>query len=143
MDSVIILNEVVEEMKKKNEDCVIFKIDFAKAYDSVEWCFLKRIMVGFGFDSNWIHWIMECISMAKVSIDLINGCPMTMFQLEKGVPQGDPLSPFLFLLAAEGMSLMMCKAVAEGLFQPILVGKDRISLSHIQFADDLLLMGKA
>lgn len=67
-------------------------------------------MVGLNFAPRWRKWIRECVSTASTAI-LINGSPTENFDLERGIRQGDPLSPFLFLIVAEGLSLMIKKAV--------------------------------
>lgn len=85
---------------------------------------------------------MECVRSAHVSV-LVNGSPTGNFQMERGLRQGDPLSPFLFVLAAEGISLMMEKAAEMGLFKPMEVGRRRIEISHLQFVDDTLFLGDA
>lgn len=68
-------------------------------------------------------------AMANV---LVNGSPSGEFQLERGIWQGDPLSPFLFLVAAEGLNLLAKKVIKEGLLQPATVGKDKVATSHLQ-----------
>lgn len=68
---------------------------------------------------------------------LVNGSPSENFKMDRGLRQGDPLSPFLFLITAEGISVMMNKVVDEGLFKPLEVGRDKIKISHLQFADVL------
>lgn len=100
----------------------VFKIDFAKAYDSVDWGYLRSLMHGFNFNAKWIKWVMECVTSAHASV-LVNGSPSREFRLQRGLRQGDPLSPFLFLLAAEGLSIMMSNAVERRLFGPVEVGK--------------------
>lgn len=72
------------------------------------------IMDIFGFDEKWIGWIMECITLAHASV-MINGSLTDEFHLERGLRQGYSLSPFLFLLAAEGLSIMLKKAINRGL----------------------------
>lgn len=94
--------------KKKKLKRIIFKVDFAKAYDSTDWDILDDMMRGMNFSPKWRGWVREYISSASISV-LVNGCPTEDFKLETGLRQGDPLSPFLFLIAAEGMSLLIKK----------------------------------
>lgn len=142
IDSVVTLNEIIEEMKAKKKKAMLYKIDFAKAYDSVEWGYLREIMERFNFNSRWIQWVMECVTSAHASV-LVNGSPSGNFKMERGLRQGDPLSPFLFLLAAEEISLMMNMAVESELFKPVEVGRDKIQILHLQFADDTLFVRDA
>jgi hypothetical protein len=89
----------------------------------------------------WRKWIKEFVGTATVSV-LVNSSPTGEFTLERGLRQGDPLSPFLFLLAAEGLSVMMRAVVHTNLFKGYTVGLETpTTVSHLQFADDTLLMG--
>lgn len=78
LDGAVILNEAISEARKKKIGRVIFKIDFAKAYDFVEWGFLDSMMEFFNFDGTWRKWIMECVSTAHASV-LVNGTPREIF----------------------------------------------------------------
>lgn len=127
MDSVAILNETIDEAKKRNIERFFFKIYFVKAYDSVEWSFIDLMMSEFGFSPCWRKWVMECISSATASV-LVNGSPTDELKLEHGLRQGDPLSPFLFLIAAEGLSILMTRATELGFFVGAKIG---ISVYHI------------
>ncbi|PNX58915.1 cysteine-rich receptor-like protein kinase, partial [Trifolium pratense] len=98
-------------------------------------------MASMSFPTLWRKWIRECVGTATASI-LVNGSPTDEFPLERGLRQGDPLSPFLFLLAAEGLNVLMEAMVERNLFVGYSLGEsDPISVSHLQFADDTLLMG--
>lgn len=66
------------------------------------------------FPENWVNWMKTCMTTASANV-LINGSPSNEFKFERGIRQGDPLSPFLFLIAAEGLSLLIKKAISEGL----------------------------
>jgi len=89
----------------------------------------------------WRKWISECVGTTTTSA-LVNGSPTEELPIERGLQQGDPLSPFLFLLANEGFNVMMMSVVEAGLYHGYRVGThDCISLSHLQFADDTLILG--
>ena len=104
-------NEVVDEARKRKKELLLFKVDFEKAYDSINWCYLDEVMYKMGFPVLWRKWINECIGTATTSV-LVNGSPTDEFSLKRGLRQGDPLFPFLFLLVAEGFNVLM-KAMSE------------------------------
>lgn len=89
----------------------------------------------------WRKWIKECVSTATASV-LVNGSATYEFPLQRGLRQGDPLSPFLFLLAAEGLNIMMKAPVTSNIYAGYEVGSNHsVSVTHLQFADDTLLFG--
>ncbi|GKV22646.1 hypothetical protein SLEP1_g32498 [Rubroshorea leprosula] len=141
-DGVVIANEVLDDAKKSKKKCFVFKADFEKAYDNVNWGFLDFMMRKLGFGEKWRSWIQECLKSASISI-LVNGSPSKQFRMSKGLRQGDPLSPFLFLIVAEGLNGLIMEAVRKGLLEGIQIGGNEINISHLQFADDTLLMGLA
>ncbi|PNX79709.1 ribonuclease H [Trifolium pratense] len=93
-----------------------------------------------GFAEGWMKWIRACIFNSSMSV-LVNGSPTEDFKVCKGLRQGDPLSPFLFLIAAEGLIGMINRAVEIGKFQGYKVN-DSIQFQILQFADDTILMGE-
>ena len=142
LDGILIANEVVDEAKKNKKELILFKVDFEKAYDSVDWGYLDAVMQKVPFSVLWRKWIKECVTTATASI-LVNGSPTDEFRLHRGLRQGDPLSPFLFLLAAEGLNVMMQALVENNSYTGYGVGISRsVVVSHLQFADDTLLLGE-
>ncbi|XP_072062197.1 uncharacterized mitochondrial protein AtMg01250-like [Arachis hypogaea] len=91
-----------------------------------------------GFGRRLRGWVMECISTCSMSM-LINGSPSKPFKMERGLRQGDPLSPFLFVLVVDVLHRMIGEAVRNRRISPLMVGRDHIELSHLQFADDTVL----
>jgi hypothetical protein len=77
-------------------------------------------MAKMGFSTKWRQWIMTCVSSATVSV-LVNGSPTNEFSMRRGLRQGDPLSPFMFLIAAEGLNVMLKASVDSGLFKGYLL----------------------
>lgn len=82
---------------------MLLKIDLSKAFDSLSWSYIKKMLTAFGFSPPWVRWVMSLISSTFFSI-LINGIPSSPFHPFRGIPQGDPLSPFLFFIMVEGLS---------------------------------------
>ncbi|GAU44755.1 hypothetical protein TSUD_246480 [Trifolium subterraneum] len=141
LEGILIANEAVDEARKYKKELLLFKVDFEKAYDSVDWGYLDDVMGRMSFPTLWRKWIKECVYTATASV-LVNGSPTDEFPLERGLRQGDPLSPFLFLLVAEGLNVLMEAAVERNLFTGYSFGeRAHVSISHLQFADDTLLMG--
>ena len=142
LDGILIANEVVNEAQKLNKELMLFKVDFEKAYDSVDWSYLDTVMNKMAFPVLWRKWIKECVSTATASV-LVNGSPTYEFPLQRGLRQGDPLSPFLFLLAAEGLNVLMNSVMENNLYKGYRVGSTNTAVvSHLQFADDTLLIGE-
>lgn len=141
LDGILIANEVVDEAKRSNKELLLFKVDFEKAYDSVDLRYLDSVMASMNFPSIWRKWISECVGTATASV-LVNGCPTEEFLIERSLRQGDPLSPFLFLLAAEGFNAIMNATVGAHKFSGYAVGHvGELRLTHLQFADDTLIIG--
>ncbi|CAJ2657018.1 unnamed protein product [Trifolium pratense] len=141
LDGILVANEVVDEAQRSKKELMLFKVDFEKAYDSVDWGYLDDIMERMSFPVLWRKWIRECVCTATASV-LVNSSPTDEFPLRRGLRQGDPLSPFLFLLAAEGLNVLMEAMVARNLFTGYNIGEQGlVSVSHLQFADDTLLLG--
>lgn len=96
-------------------------------------------MVRMNFRLKWCNWVMECVRSASISV-LINGSPSENFRMERGLRQGDPLSLFLYLIAVEGLSILMKRAVKIGMIEAAKVGGESLEVSHLQFADDTIFM---
>ena len=101
-DNVIIAQEIIYSLNKRKgkEGFMVIKIDLEKAYDRLEWCFTRKVLTCFGFPPNITKLIMSCISSSSTSL-LFNGEKLPPFTLSRGLRQGDPLSPFIFLLYME------------------------------------------
>ncbi|GJW19103.1 RNA-directed DNA polymerase, eukaryota [Tanacetum coccineum] len=140
LDGPFILNELLSWCKHKKSKALIFKIDFEKAFDSVRWDYLDVVLANFGFGLKWRSWIQGCLNSAMGSI-LVNGSPTSEFKFSKGLKQGDPLSPFLFILIMESLHLSFNNVVNAGLYNGIQIDES-LNLSHLFYADDVIFVGK-
>ncbi|GKD18914.1 RNA-directed DNA polymerase, eukaryota [Tanacetum coccineum] len=138
LDGPFILNEIMQWCRRRKKQSLIFKVDFEKAYDSVRWDFLDDILVKFGFGIKWRGWIQNCLNSSKGSI-LVNGSPTEEFQFYKGLKQGDPLSPFLFILVMESLHISFQRVVDVGMFTGIKLSSS-LNISHLFYADDAIFL---
>nr|GEY85933.1 RNA-directed DNA polymerase, eukaryota, reverse transcriptase zinc-binding domain protein [Tanacetum cinerariifolium] len=125
---------------KKKKQSLVFKVDFEKAYDSVRWDFLNDILGKFGFGDKGRMWIQSCLKSSRGSI-IINGSPTKEFQFFKGLKQGDPLSPFPFILIMKSLHLSFQRVEEVKMFKGIKIGPT-VTLSHMYYADDAVFVGK-
>nr|AAP53315.2 retrotransposon protein, putative, unclassified [Oryza sativa Japonica Group] len=144
-DNILIAYEMTHYMRNKRSGQVgyaAFKLDMSKAYDRVEWSFLHDMMLKLGFHTDWVNLIMKCVSTVTYRIR-VNGELSESFSPERGLRQGDPLSPYLFLLCAEGFSALLSKTEEEGRLHGIRICQGAPSVSHLLFADDSLILCRA
>ena len=121
---------------------MIFKIDLEKAYDNVSWTFLRDTVLELNLNLSWVELIMNCVTSVNSTI-LWNREQIRDFHPRKGLPQGDPLSPYLFVLCMERLSNLIFGRVNCGEWKGITAFVKGPEISHLFFADDLLLFVKA
>ncbi|KAJ0445231.1 putative RNA-directed DNA polymerase [Helianthus annuus] len=141
LDGALILNELIPWMKRFKRPGMIFKVDIEKAYDSLSWEFLESMLTQMNFHQKWRKWVMTIVKAARASV-LVNGSPTQEFPCYRGLRQGDPLSPFLFVLAMETLTGVMKEACAIGLFKGMSISQHVPSLSHFLYADDVVFVGE-
>ena len=141
LDPVLIAKECLDSRLKSGVPGLICKLDVEKAFDHVSWSFLLQMLERSGFSAKWRQWIFFCLSIVRFSI-FINGSPCEFFGSSRGLRQGDPLSPLLFVLVMEALGRMLDKAVHEGRMSGFSVGNLEgryLVVSHLLFADDTLI----
>ena len=115
-DNVLITHEVLHYLKNSDAEkrcAMAVKTDMSKAYDRLEWEFIRLVFQRLGFHPKWISWIIQCVSTVTYSF-LINGSPKGRVIPSRGIRQGDPLSPYIFILCSEVLSGLCSKAQEEG-----------------------------
>ncbi|XP_057860497.1 uncharacterized protein LOC131069160 [Cryptomeria japonica] len=141
-EGAIVAHEIMHSISQQKVPAMILKLDMLKTYDRVNWQSLVAVLYRLGFSRCWVKWVFSCISSTHFSV-LINGSPSRFFASSRGIRQGDPLSPFLFILLAEALSRAISNATSSGLWSGIRVDGLPSSQSHCLFANDPLLFGVA
>jgi hypothetical protein len=141
LDNALIAIEVIHALNRKTRGRkgeLALKIDISKAYDKVDWGFMRGMLERLGFASQWIHWMMLCVSSVNYSV-LVNFEKVGPILPGRGLRQGDPLSPYLFLLVTEGLTALVKQAVARGDLHGVQICRGAPTVSHLLFADDCFL----
>lgn len=137
-DGWVVASELPDVMKR-NKEGLIFKLNFEKSYDCVDWSFLLFILRKMGFGDHWISWIRRCISVAHVSV-LVNGSPGPLFHMQRGFHQECPLSPLLFNLVGESLNILVNQFQEKGWLEEVSIPRITKKLSILQYADDTILI---
>ncbi|KAL0728180.1 hypothetical protein Bca4012_024273 [Brassica carinata] len=144
-DNLLVAHEMIHGLRTNpncKRDYLAIKTDMSKAYDRVEWSFLEVLFRKMGFNNTWIGWIMKCIQSVTYTV-LLNGQTHGHITPERGIRQGDPLSPFIFILCAEALVHVMNRAENRGTIHGMKLTKKCPSVQHLLFADDSLFLCKA
>eukprot|EP00253_Pinus_taeda_P018177 PITA_18177 len=136
-EAIGVAQETIHSIKQMKRKGAVIKIDLAKAYDRINWVYIRMLLTHLGFKYDFIRWIMGCISNVSFAI-LINGAASPFFKSFRGLRQGCPLSPLLFLLVAEGLSHLIRLAKREGAVKGLEVAVNMF-ITHLLFVDDILL----
>ena len=144
-DNILVAFEIMHRINTKRSGKVgemTLKLDMSKVFDRVEWGCLEKIMYKMGFHDSWVKLMMRYVNTVTYSIK-INGRPRGHITPSRGLRQGDPLSPFLFLFCVEGLSALIRKSVEFGLLSGVAACPRGPKISHLFFADDSLIFCKA
>ena len=144
VDNAIVVQEIIHTMGRAKGKCgyMALKIDLEKAYDKLEWGFIRSMLIRYNFPDNLNDIIMSCISSVSTSL-LFNGGSLESFKPSRGIRQGDSLSPYIFILCMEFLGQLIQEKCEAKVWCPVKASKSGLSFSHFFFVDDLVLFPKA
>ncbi|KAL9673458.1 hypothetical protein QQ045_029716 [Rhodiola kirilowii] len=144
-DNLVVAHEIAHFLKSRRDDhrfFASFKVDMSKAYDRVEWPFLENLLNRMGFAPKWIDRVMTCVRTVSYQIK-VNGGVSKVIWPNRGLRQGDPLSPYLFPFCTEWLSAKIMEAVSRKNITGISICRKAPVISHLFFADDSIFYLKA
>ena len=144
IDNAIIVQELIHSISKKKGRVgdMSIKLDLEKAYDKLEWAFIRNMLLRINLLENLIDLIMSCATSVSTSF-LLNGAPLKPILPSRGIRQGDPLSPYLFILCIEYLGQLIEEKCSNKLWNPIKASQSGSAFSHLMFANDLVLFARA
>lgn len=144
-DNVLVafeINHFIDTKARSKTDFMTLKLDVSKAYDRVEWAFLHKILLRLGFPESFTALVMMCVTSVSYSY-LLNGSSFGRLTPERGLRQGDPLSPYLFICVVEGFIGLVAQAERSGLIHVVQVAPTAPSIPVLCFADDTMVFCRA
>lgn len=138
IENTLLASEIVQGCHRKGwEKRITIKVDIAKAFDTIRWEFLFACLRSYNILETLIRWLEACVCTPSFSV-AFNGSTYGYFKGKRGLRQGDPLSPYIFVLVMNCLSLALEKAAPTGSFQ-YHPHCEKTKLTHLSFADDLLI----
>ncbi|XP_042023111.1 uncharacterized protein LOC121770446 [Salvia splendens] len=142
-DNVLLAQEMFHELSRcGSAPNVAVKIDMAKAYDRVQWTFLLKVLHRMGFPAPWVSLIERCVGSCWFSV-LVNGAPSGFFKSTRGLRQGDPISPTLFVIAADYLSRELDRLILRKKEMIFRASRHCMEISHLAYADDIVIFTQA
>lgn len=144
VENQVIVQELLHSFKtrKVKSGLMAIMLDLQKAYDRVNWSFLKVVLTRFGFIDTFINWIMTCISTVSFEV-LVNGGKSEQYKLGRGLRQGDPLFLYLFIIGQEVLLRMLERDMARKKISGVKASLGGPAIFHVMYADDIVLFSKA
>ena len=130
---------MTDSIKKEKQSVFALKLDLSKAYDRVSWTFIRLVLIKLGMNMEVVEWILGCIQSTSFAV-LINGSPSDLFRPSRGIRQGFPLSPFIFILVSYDLSRLITKSRTKGRIIGVKVSGSK-EVTHTLFVDDVFLFG--
>jgi hypothetical protein len=143
-ENQVIVKELMHSFKtrKVKDGFVAFKVDLQKAYDRINWGFLKTVLTQLGFSPVFINWILQCVTTVSSSV-IVNGGKTKQFIPTRGLRQGDPLSPYLFILCQEMLSRLVDQQFNLGNISSVKMNPSGPAITQVIFADNMMIFAKA
>lgn len=139
LDGIILTHETIHSLKKSKQAGMLLKIDLSKAFDKLNWTYIKSVLIAFGFSPTWVRWIMTLVS-SPLCFVLVNGIPSKPYHPSMGIHKGGPLSPFLFIIMAEGLGHLIKHSAHSHLLRGLSV-HGSTAVTHQQFIDENMRFG--
>ncbi|CAM8951229.1 unnamed protein product [Rhodiola kirilowii] len=144
-DNILIAHEISHYIKCRDQQKtghMSLKLDMSKAYDRIEWCFLEKMMLSLGFDRSWVDKVMLCVQTVSYRVRINDQISEKIYP-SRGLRQGDPMSPYLFILCAEWLNYAVCEYQEMGLLKGVRLCRGAPEITHLMFADDCMFFLKA